>query len=68
MKKLRLLLVSGGTGVLASLPLSEAEGSKPSSVSARFFHPLTPVILSGAGSCAKRMIRRSRRTPTLFVL
>lgn len=25
-----------------------------------------PVILSGAGSSAKRMIQRSRRTPTLF--
>ena len=31
----------------------------------QLLHPPQPVILSGAASCAKRTIRRSRRTPAL---
>jgi hypothetical protein len=39
---------------------------KPSNARPAFSTLPNPVILSGAGSSAKRMIQRSRRTPTLF--
>ena len=49
--------------------LVEGRGSrpfKPSNARPAFSTLPNPVILSGAGSSAKRMIQRSRRTPTLF--
>src|ERR1019366_1107300 len=39
---------------------------KPSNARPAFSTLPNPVLLSGAGSSAKRMIQRSRRTPTLF--